>query len=582
MKYIKRGTQKTIRDVALRNLGVADTEEINNWFRKSYAGKYRVDGIDEAIDLLCGTQWDRVQVVGDYDVDGCTATAEMKLALSVLGFPVHTRVPHRFSEGFGLNTKIIEEIPGGKTLLITVDNGIAANEAVALAKQRGMTVIITDHHLPAVTGGRPDYPDADLIIDPNAVPNSADFNGYCGAGLAYKFLTRLLDRKIEELTDEREINKLKAIRIMLLPLCAMGTVADVMELKEENFVFVRNGLRLLENRKATAGMMSLHDRLWVTHPTADDIAFKSGPCVNANGRLYDDGADRSIELLSCLDYREAEVLVAEAIQNNQDRKAQVEAGLKKAEEIIEKEHMAEDLPMVLYLPKINEGIVGILAGKLSEAYGTVAMVFTDSDEEGILKGSGRSTESINLKAMLDAISSCFTRYGGHAEAAGMSIEETRLSEMRKAAMAYAKKQKLEHEPVKDLYFDLSIDAKEVPELLPELVKYGPFGQGNEPIVFEIKNFSLLPGRDGQLRTKLGANGVKLTNGKTEAVCFDGKLSEEILKSKSLNYTLYGTLSYSYFRGEAKPQIGILGVQEAEKPAFDSALMQTLLETAARK
>lgn len=577
MKYLKRGKQNNIMDVVLRNLNVADTEAINDWFRKSYAGRYRIDGLDEAIDILCGTTWDRVQIVGDYDVDGCTSTAEMKLALSALGFPVHTRVPHRFSEGFGLNTTIIDEIPDGKTLLITVDNGIAAHEAVALAKKRGMTVIITDHHLPSVTGGRPDYPEADLIIDPNAIPNSADFNGYCGAGLAYKFLTKLIDRKIAETTDEKEIQKMKSIRIMLLPLCAMGTVADVMELKEENYVFVRNGLKMLEKRGATAGMMALHDKLWIKHPTADDIAYKSGPAINASGRLHDDGADRSVELLSCLDYREADLLVSEAIDNNNLRKQQVEAGMNRAEEIIAEREMSEDLPIVLYLPDINEGVVGILAGKISEEYGTVAMVFTDSDEEGILKGSGRAPESVNLKAMLDAIAPHFTRYGGHAGAAGMSVKKDGLNEMRNAALAYAKKHKLEHEEVKDLYYDLSIDAPQVPEQLTELVKYGPYGQGNEPVVFEIKNFSLLPGKDGQFKSKIGTSGVKLTGRTSEAVCFDGKLSEALLRSSALSYTLYGTLSYSYFRGEAKPQIGILGFTEEKLAAAETPLMKALRE-----
>lgn len=581
MKYIKRSSAATIRDVVLQNLNVRDEQDINAWFKKSYAGKYRIDGIDEAIDILCNTTWDRVQVVGDYDVDGTTATAEMKLVLKVLGFPVHTRVPRRFSEGFGLNTKIIEEIPDGKTLLITVDNGIAANEAVSLAKKRGMTVIITDHHLPAVANGRPDYPDADLIIDPNALPNTADFNGYCGAGIAYKLLTRLLERKLAETTDETEIRKLNSVKVMLASLCMMGTVADVMDLREENYVFVRNGLRMLEKRQATAGVMALHDKLWITHPTSDDVAFKSGPCINANGRLYDDGADRSVELLSCLDYREAELLVAETIDNNKKRKEQVEEAFRKAEETITDMEMQDDLPLVIYQPAINEGIIGILAGKLSEQYGTVAMVFTDSDDPGVLKGSGRSTETINLKAMLDSIGSFFVRYGGHAGAAGMSVEKTRLAGMRQAAMAYSKKHKLEREPVKDICYDLSIHVSEVPDAIPELMKYAPFGQGNAPVIFQIRSFNLLPGRDGSLKTKIGSGGVKIYGNGADAVCFDQKLTAEILASSAMELTLYGTLSYSYFRGEARPQIEIVGFEDVNTKTQDSPLLQALKAKAAR-
>ena len=144
-----------------------------------------------------------------------------------------------------------------------------------------------------------------------------------------------------------------------------------------------------------------------------------------------------------------------------------------------------------------------------------------------------------------------------------------------------KKNKLEHEPVKDLYYDLSIDAADVPAHLAELVKYGPYGQGNAPVVFEIRDFKLLPGRDGQLRSKLGTGGVKLNSGAAEAVSFDSKLSEDLLSSTALSYALYGTLSYSYFRGEAKPQIGLLGFKEEKAATAETPLMRALKEKAGK-
>ena len=163
----------------------------------------------------------------------------------------------------------------------------------------------------------------------------------------------------------------------------------------------------------------------------------------------------------------------------------------------------------------------------------------------------------------------------------MSVEKERLKEMRKAAMTYAKKNKLEHEPVKDLYYDLSIDAADVPAQLAELVKYGPYGQGNAPVVFEIRDFRLLPGRDGQLKSKLGTGGLKLNSGAAEAVSFDSKLSEDLLSSTALSYTLYGTLSYSYFRGEARPQIGLLGFKEEKAATAETPLMRALREKAGK-
>ena len=180
MKYsnIKNRNDETrsIADVCLKNLGVDNTDEINGWFQKSYDHGYRIDGIDEAIELIENGGWERVHIVGDYDVDGETATAQMVTVLKEFGYPVTYRIPKRFSEGFGLNRQIIDELPDGKILIITVDNGIAALEAVKAAKERGFTVIVTDHHLPITENGSAILQEADLIIDPNAIPGSSDFN----------------------------------------------------------------------------------------------------------------------------------------------------------------------------------------------------------------------------------------------------------------------------------------------------------------------------------------------------------------------------------------------------------------------
>ena len=555
----RRGNKTSVQEVALSNMGVSSTAQINDWFTRSYAGGYRIDGLDAAIDILDSRKWDRIQIVGDYDIDGCTATAQFRIVLKELGYPVYDRIPRRFSEGFGLNPRIVEEIPAeGQVLLITCDNGIAATAAVDLAKSKGMTVIITDHHLPIMEDGKAVLPNADLIIDPNAIPGSADFNGYCGAGLVYRLLCRLLDRKVEG-ADEATTKRMKSMKAIIQPLAMMGTIGDVMELREENYVIARNGLSKLAKRIAPTGLLALHDALYIAEPTATDIGFKSGPCINANGRLHDAGASESVNLLSAAEYKAAQAMAREAIANNNTRKQQVTDGMRLAEQYIMANGYEDDLPLVVYLTGINEGIIGIIAGKLQERYRTVCMVFTDSETPGVLKGSGRAPEGIDLKAMLDQLSSYFVKYGGHEGAAGMSIEKKMLNDMRIAANKLSAAHGITRTTEAVLEYDLEIDADSITDTLEETLKFAPFGQGNRPIVFKVTGFKLSPGPDGKMKTLLGKEGVKLYHGDTQAVSFT--LAPQLMPSQALSFTLYGTLAYSWFKGEKTPTVEIIDFEE---------------------
>ena len=575
MNHKKRGTASAVEEVALKRLGVKSKEEINDWFRKSYAGLYTINGIDKAIEIIDSQKWDRIDIEGDYDIDGATAVSQGELVLSELGYPVHYDVPRRHTEGFGLNIRMIQDIPDGNNLIITVDNGIAAIEAVALAKKRGFTVIVTDHHEPVIEDGKIILPDADLIIDPHVT--GADYTEYCGSGIMYKLLCHLLDKKMTEPISETSYKKIQAIKAIILPLAMMGTIGDVVELREENYVIAKNGLKKLEKRVATAGMIALHDKLWITNPTASDIGFKSGPCINANGRLHDNGAMKSVELLACMDYRKAATLVDMAIANNNLRKQQVEAGMKQAEQIIEDNHMQEDLPMVVYLPGINEGIIGILAGKLREKYGTVALVFTDSHTPGLLKGSGRSIDDVDLKGFLDELQKYFVTYGGHKGAAGLTLKEEQLCKMRKASMELASQKGYQKEVIDTLYYDLVIRAEDIPTALEQQMPFAPFGNGNEPIVYKITGFTLLPGKDGKLKGRVGENGSKLNSQWAQAIGFG--LADRVEITQSTTFTLYGTLSYNYFKGEQIPQVEFVDFEEEAPGKAVTPLMAALLKKA---
>ena len=551
----KRGVANTVREIVLKNLGVNTTEDINDWFRKSYAGGYRIDGLDTALKMITETKWDKICICGDYDVDGVTSVAQFRLALGELNLPVWDRIPHRFSEGFGLNREMIKEIPDGNNLIITVDNGIAAHDAVDFAKERGFHIIITDHHLPVVEQGQIRLPNADLIIDPNAIAGSADFSGYCGSGIAYRLLKELIAHYMKQTSDSLALSAYKSLIHRLETLAMVGTISDVMELREENYVIVRNGLKRLNQGIAPNGLLALKKRLWLNNAVAADVGFKVGPCLNANGRLSDRGAERSVDLLSAQSEKDAISLAELSFTNNNLRKQQVEKAMNIANAQIEAGNMQDDMPLVVCIPNINEGIIGIIAGKLCEKFGNISMVFTNSDEEGVLKGSARAADGLNLKQLLDSIPDCFLAYGGHEGAAGMSVKESELKAMIIRAKAKVKEYGWNPNRQDLLEYDLEIKNEEVPETLKELSKYAPFGNGNPDVVFKITGFQLMPGTNGKFFQEIGKEGVKLVSEYSQAIAFD--MLNDFKQRGDLVLTLYGTLSYNHFKDGSIPQITFL-------------------------
>lgn len=551
MEKKKRGSATSVKEVVLGNLGLSSLDDINNWFRKSYADEYRVDFLNEAAVMILDGKWDGIYVCGDYDVDGITATAQLKIVLSALNLPVNCRIPRRFSEGFGLSPSIIQEIPDGKNLIVTVDNGIAALEAVSLAKERGFSVIVTDHHLPQVEAGKTILPDADIIIDPNAIPGSADFNGYCGSGLALKLMKALL----KEMTKRNPEGKgYKSLVAAIEPLAMLGTICDVMELREENYVFVRNGLAKLNRGIAPIGLLALAERMWLKDITSEDVAFMIGPALNANGRLSDDGAVKSMTLLSTTNKAEAKALAELSVGNNNLRKQQVENAVAFATMTIKAQKLEDTMPMILYIPQVNEGIIGIVAGRLSESFGNITMVFTDA-EGGLLKGSGRAAEGLNIKKVLDEMPELFAAYGGHEGAAGMTIDKDEFAEFKVRSRQVV--EGFGWTPVKssDIQYDLEVENKDVPAVLEELVKYAPFGHGNPVPVFKVKNFEIAPGPDMHMYTEVGKQGIKLYSAFAQAVGFS--MRQEVKDRGDVVLDLFGTLSYNRFKGQSTPQISFL-------------------------
>ena len=557
----------TIKDVVLANTGLTEEELLND------TKEYEIRGIDKVIEKLNEAQEKGifVTVVGDYDTDGVDSSAEWELMLTAKKIKHRIRLPKRHSEGYGLNTKIIDEIDDG--IVLTVDNGIAALEAIKKAKDKGLYVIIVDHHQPVINESTKEkiLPDADIIIDPHAIPGQADYNYYCGAGLTYKIAERWFDK------DDSILKK-------LVSFAAIGTVGDVVLLTGDNRKIVKAGLKsMLEKGGRTIGLLKLMQCFNITDRiTAEDIGFSISPAINACGRLGDpvapEEATQALKLLTFKGSFEEAELMANAIAGrnqetpsvNEVRKKLVKEADKKAEKIIEDNVMFGEAPLVVYIPDVNEGIIGIVAGHLTEKYKVPSIVFTDSHKDpSVLKGSGRSIEGVNLKGLLDKCQSNLLGYGGHPGAAGLSVLKAKLDEFR--ADVQEKIGDYE-EPDDDLTYDLEIKETDIENLISELDTYGPYGEGNPQPVFLIRNYKIYP---------KGTSLFSISGSDNEHITFYGSCTKanafwlhdkyvEIGEPKYLN--LIGTLSVDTYKGEKTYGIKVIDMEAAPEPKKASTLL----------
>ena len=541
--WIKNGNENTIEEVFLRNMQVPNLQAVNDWFRKSYAGRYRIDRLTEAVAFTKERKNRPIWIFGDYDVDGVTSTSILYLSLKWAGFTnVNYRIPKRFSEGFGVNKAMVDEVDK-KSLIITCDNGVAQIEAVNYAKELGLEVIIIDHHQAAVNDDKEKiFPNADIIINPEAIDGSADFCGYCGAGLCYRFACELLDYK-KELCQK------------LLVLAAIGTIADVMKLHQENYVIVRNGIKTMSNQlSCTVGTYALLSALNLTnHIDAEDIGFKIGPVINAASRMNDDGAKDAIELLiSEDDYFEARKKAEKLVALNNKRKEIQTDTLNKAKEIIKDNNLCGEVPMVIYIPNVHEGVIGIVAGNLCEDYKVPTIVLTDTEKEGIIKGSGRSCGNYNLKEELDECANILLNYGGHEGAAGLSLCKAHFEVLKKKLQAQA--DNYLYEDVQNVSYDLEISANEISEALSTMQKFAPYGEGNPSPVFRIKDFAMI-NKYGECKKLMGADlsTVKIFSKDADAIGFGMAKSMENIKNEHI-LSIIGNMSYNFFNGKVSNQV----------------------------
>ena len=471
----------------IRNRDVVGEEKIKEYLLgtiDTIPSPWLMKDMKKAVDILEKKiqQQAKIRIIGDYDIDGVTSTYILLKGLTRIGANVDTYIPDRVADGYGIHEHLIDRAESDKIdTIVTCDNGIAASAEIQMAKEKGMTVIVTDHHeIPYREENgerRVILPPADAILNPKQYDCLYPNKNLCGAVVAFKYITALYERfdiQKKELEDYYE-------------LVAIATVGDVMNLQGENRILVKEGLRRLPNTK-NKGLQELirANNLEDSKITAYHIGFVLGPCINASGRL--DTAARSLALLNASTKEEAAKLAGDLTALNQSRKALTEKGKEEAIQLIETTELKNDRVLVVYLPECHESLAGIIAGRLREKYHKPAFVLTRGEK--CAKGSGRSIESYSMYDELVKCADLMVQFGGHPMAAGLSIEEENIEVFREQLNQNCTltEEDLRPKIVIDVAMPISYITK---ELVEQISLLEPFGKGNVKPIFAQKGLRVL-------------------------------------------------------------------------------------------
>lgn len=474
----------------IRNRDVTGAKAIQEYLRgtiQDIPGPELLKGMKEATSILKQKirEKKKIRIIGDYDIDGVTATYILIKGLERLGARADTYIPDRITDGYGIHMPLIyKALEDGVDTIVTCDNGIAASKEIGFAKEKGLTVIVTDHHeVPFIEdNGEKTYilPPADAVINTKQPGCPYPNKNLCGAVVAMKLIWALYDDShIPEIEKEE-----------FLELAAIATVGDVMDLQGENRILVKEGLKRLPYTK-NKGLQALIrvTGLEGSRISSYHIGFVLGPCINASGRL--DTAARSLRLLQCEDAGEAARLAGDLKALNDSRKALTEKGKDAAVQLIENTDLKKDLVLVVYLPECHESLAGIIAGRIREKYNRPVFVLTKG-EKGV-KGSGRSIQQYSMFEELVKCGDLLDQYGGHPMAAGLSLPEENVSLLRKRLneQCNLKEEDLIPKVIIDVPMPISYIST---KLVEQLSLLEPFGKGNTKPLFAQKNVKAINSR----------------------------------------------------------------------------------------
>ena len=513
--------------------GIKDESSLKKFLEPSLEDlhdPYLLHDMDKAVDRIRQAieQGELILVYGDYDADGMTSASIVKESLEQLGAECLVYLPNRFTDGYGPNASVYKYFieQQGVSLIVTVDNGVAGHEAIDLAQSMGVDVIVTDHHsMPEV------LPDAYAIVHPEHPEADYPFKQLAGCGVAFKLACALLEE----------------VQVELLDLVAIGTIADMVSLTDENRIMVQYGLEVLRNTQRI-GLQELFEIAGIATSdiTEETVGFQLAPRLNALGRL--DDPNPAIDLLTGFDDEEVHEIALMIQEKNEERKEIVQSIYEEAKSLVDPNKSVQ----VLAKEGWNPGVLGIVAGRLLEELGQTVIVL--NIEDGRAKGSARSIEAVNIFEALDPHRSIFLAFGGHAGAAGMTLEVEQLDALSEILETYVKDKGIAAKGKSRLYLDEELDLESLSlDTVKSFEKLAPFGMDNQKPVFYIRDFQVENARsmgagDSHLKLKISKGTANF-----EVVAFgQGAKATEFAQTKQLELAV--TLSVNQWNGQTTLQL----------------------------
>jgi single-stranded-DNA-specific exonuclease len=541
-----------------KGLSPAQISEFFSWDLKALPNMAEMKDIQKCAEAIikCLDEDKKIGIYGDYDVDGTTSCALFYQFFQKLNVEVELIQPSRFIEGYGIhNSSIDKAIEMGIELLITVDCGISNVETAEYAKEKGLDLIITDHHKDA----RETMPDCVAVVNPNRrdEPEDSEMRTLAGVGVAFAVcveVRKILMARGEDIPSVYD----------LLQYVAIGTICDLAKLTPMNLKLVRHGMRLIKTTQyeGIKTFFPPEDRKKDIIPS-EKLSFNVGPLINSKGRL--DHPEVALKLLIEDDNKTAREYYHQLEHCNNERKfIQKEVFEEAKEQVINQMKTGEPLISIVYAPHWHEGVIGIVASKLVEVFKVPAIVFSDSENDGIIKASARSAGDLNIFELLDANKDLFVKFGGHKAAAGLSMPKENLEQFKENMNSMLSGIPEIQRTVQHLY-DLEITPEEItPSLLKALDMLEPFGMGNAKPTFKLKggflkSFDIM--KDVHVRWNFSSKNNPKLNLKGISFNYVGKWGHmspsEIFERQKMNgeeLNVYFTLSLNYFNGNKYIQL----------------------------
>lgn len=528
LSNLKNKNITKLEALILANRDIVDPKVVDSFINPTLEklhDPFLLKDMEKAIDLIIETMenGESIRIFGDYDQDGISSTMTLLDGLLYFYDDISYDIPDRVIDGYGISDRMIDRaIQANVSLIITCDNGISAIDQVKRLKENGIKVIVTDHHQ---VSKKEDgewveqiLPKADCVINPKRLDNTYPFDDLCGAGVAFKLIQALykrLDGDMEYLYG-------------LLEYVAMGTVCDVVSLTDENRIFVREGLKRINNTEKLAIKALIEENSWNREVSAYTLGFIIGPCMNATGRLST--AKLAIDMLMEDDIEKIRTYAKKLVSLNNERKELTDIGLEKTLEIIKDKKYYNDDIIIVDVENIEESICGIIAGRIKEKFNKPTIIMTQSSQKGILKGSGRSIEAYNIYKEVFEIKDVLESFGGHPMACGLSIRSDKVKEFRQKLNDKSKLKKDDFVNIINIDAQIPIDKLSL-EFAESLQRLEPFGKDNPKAKFAdknlfIKNINMIGKNNNTMKMILNKNGRDI-----EAIKFNAQKDYKYLSDK---------------------------------------------------